>query len=318
MFKQLIFIIITILTPFAVAEDSLLEELGKSIEEQREFLSDQLIDTSNDIDVYFSNTQYLKTRNATNLRISNESNFIEDTGYENNFDIALRLKLPRSEDKLQLEVDQQVDEFQRGGSDYTDYTVIERNRRENGRTKAGLNYYEKVFDTEVRLTAGFDFKNQLIPWTNLKFKNDFFITKDKRHYIQMINDFYGETLEGTEHHANLNYNYQFSKKWVFRQVNESRYRDFNNSLEVSHGINFYHFINSKNSLAYAYNTYFKNPTGISNYFLDRHIINVNYRRRLFKKHYYASVTPGLIIPKEKSWEVLTSLQLKIEIYFGNP
>lgn len=317
-FAVIIFILYPSLALAAEDDSSLMEDLANGIEDQREYLSEQLMDVSNEIDVYFSNTQYLKTRNATNLRLSNESNFIEDTGYENNFDIALRLKLPRSEDKLQLEVDQQVDELQQGGSNYTDYTVVERNRRENGATKAGLNYYEKVFDTEVRLTAGFDFKNKLVPWTNLKFKNDIFFTKDKKHYLQIINDFYGETLEGTEHHANINYNYQISKRWVFRQVNESRYRDFNNSLETSHGINFYHFLNAKNSFAYGYNAYFKNPSNISTYYLDRHIASVNYRRRLFKKHYYASLTPGIIIPKDKSWEVLTSFQIKLEVYFGNP
>lgn len=299
-------------------KETVVEKLANSFEDQRQFLSDQLVDVSNDIDVYFSNTNYLKTRNTTNLRLSNESNFIEDTGYENNFDIALRLKLPRSQDKLQLEIDQQVDEFQRGGNEYTDYNVVERTRRENGNTKAGLNYYQRVKDTEVRLTAGFDFKNKLVPWTNLKFKNDIFLTRNKKHYIQIINDFYGESLEGTEHHANLNYNYQINKRLVFRQVNENRYRDFDNTLEVSHGINLYHFIDPANSLAYVYNTYFKNPAGISVYYLDRHIVNINYRRRLFKKHYYASITPGVIIPKDKSWEVLTSFQFKIEIYFGNP
>lgn len=299
-------------------EETLIEKVAQEIEEQREYLSDQLMDVSNDIDVYFSNTTYLKTRNATNLRLTNESNFIEDTGYENNFDIALRLKLPRSENKLQLEIDQQVNELRQGGSDYTDYTVVERTRRENGDTKAGLNYYEKFNDTEVRLTAGFDYKRKLIPWTNLKFKNDIFFTKSKKHYLQIINDFYGETLEGTEHHANINYNYQLTKRLVFRQVNESRYRDFENTLEVSNGIHLYHFINARNSLAYVYNAYSRNPSAISTYFLDRHIINVNYRRRLFKKHYYVSVTPGVIIPKDKSWEVLTSFQFKLEVYFGNP
>lgn len=300
------------------ADESGVEKLAKGFEEQREFLSAQLLEASNDIDVYFSNTNYLKTRNATNLRLSNESNFIEDTGYENNFDIALRLKLPRSQDKLQLEIDQQVNDLQRGGNDYTEYTVVERTRRENGNTKAGLNYYQKVKDTEVRLTSGLDFKNKLVPWTNIKFKNDIFLTRNKKHYFQIINDFYGESLEGTEHHANINYNYQFSRRLVFRQVNENRYRDFDNSLEVSHGVNFYHFINASNSLAYVYNAYFKNPAGIDTYFLDRHIVNINYRRRLFKKHYYVSVTPGIIIPKDKSWEVLTSLQVRIEVYFGNP
>ncbi len=293
-------------------------EIAEGLEEKREQLSDQLLDTSNDIDVYFSNNAYLKTRNATNLRLSNESNFIEDTGYENNFDIALRLKLPRSEDKLQLEVDQQVNELRGGGSDYTDYTVVERTRRENGDTKAGLNYYEKFRDTEVRLTAGMDFKKKVVPWTNLKFKNDYFFTKDKKHYLQVINDFYGESLEGTEHHSNVNYNYQLTKKLVFRQVNETRYRDFDNTLEVSNGIQIYHFVNARNSLAYIYGVYSRNPSGRSTYFLDRHIVNVNYRRRLYKKHYYASFTPGIIIPKDKSWEVLTSFQFKIEIYFGNP
>lgn len=299
-------------------DTSIIEDIAIGLEQQREILSEQLLETSNDIDVYFSNTNYLKTRNATNLRLSNESNFIEDTGYENNFDIALRLKLPRSQDKLQLELDQQVNELRDGGSDYTDYTVVERTRRENGDTKAGLNYYEKFNDTEVRLTAGFDYKHKLIPWTNLKFKNDIFLSKSKKHYFQIINDFYGETLEGTEHHANVNYNYQLTKHLVLRQVNESRYRDFDNTLEVSNGVHLYHFINARNSLAYVYNMYSRNPSALTTYFLDRHIVNVNFRRRLYKKHYYASVTPGVIIPKDKSWEVLTSFQFKIEIYFGNP
>jgi hypothetical protein len=301
-----------------LAEESIIDSVAKEIEEQREYFSDQLLNASNSIDIYFSNNQYLKTRNATNLRISNESNFIEDTGYENNFDISLRLKLPRSQDKLQLEIDQQVDELRAGGNNYNDFTVIERTRRDNGPTKAGLNYYEKIFDTEVRLTAGLDIKSTLVPWTNLKLKNDIFLTKKKDHYIQIINDFYGETQDGTEHQAHVTYNYQIAKNLLFRQTNQSRYKDLDHSLEVSNGLNLFHILNASNSMAYTYSGVSLNPGGRTTYFLDRHLINVSYRHRLFKKHYYVSVTPGLIIPKEKSWEVLTSFQFKIEIYFGNP
>ena len=84
------------------------------IEEERMYLSETLLDTSNEVDVFFSNQRYLKTRNATNLMLSNTVSAIEGDGVSNNFDLSLKLKLPRSQNKLQFQFDQQVDELRQG------------------------------------------------------------------------------------------------------------------------------------------------------------------------------------------------------------
>lgn len=301
------------------AEESFIEQNLQTIEDGRKNLSEELISASNSIDEYFSNTSYLKTRNATNIRLTNQSALIEDSGYENNFDFAIRLKLPRSQNKLQLEIDNSVDALETERDTNQAYRRIDRdpNARQNS-TKTGLNYYERFMDTDVRLTAGFDFNKKLIPWTNLKLKNDFFLSKSRKHYIQMINDFYGETLRGTEHQAQVSYNFKINSHLLFRQANASFYRDFGNSLEVSHSFIFFDVISDKTSMSYSYSALLNNPSAVSTYYLNRHLIDVAIRRRLFKKHYYISIVPGLIIPKEKSWEVLTALQVKFDVYIGNP
>ncbi len=314
-----IFISLLCLSLQSMAEESFVQENLNAIEKGRSELSEELISASNSIDEYFSNTTYLKTRNATNIRLTNQSALIEDSGYENNFDFAIRLKLPRSQNKLQLEIDNSVDAMETERDTNQIYRRIDRDSNVRRSTaKTGLNYYERFMDTDVRLTAGFDFNKKLIPWTNLKLKNDFFLSKNRNHYIQMINDFYGETLKGTEHQAQLNYNYKINSHLLFRQSNSSVYRDFGHTLEVNHSLIFFDVISEKNSMSYSYAAISNNPSAVSSYYLNRHLVDVGFRRRLFKRHYYLSIVPGVIIPKEKSWEVLTALQVKFDVYIGNP
>lgn len=314
-----ILFLIHALSARSLAEESFVQENLNTIEKGRSELSEELISASNSIDEYFSNTAYLKTRNATNIRLTNQSALIEDSGYENNFDFAIRLKLPRSQNKLQLEIDNSVDALETERDTNQVYRNIDRdsNLRANN-TKTGLNYYDRFMDTDVRLTAGFDFNKKLIPWTNLKLKNDFFLSKSRNHYIQLINDFYGETLRGTEHRAQLNYNYKINSHLLLRQANSSVYRDFGNTFEVINSLIFFDKLSEKNSMSYSYAAVSNNLSAVSSYYLNRHLVDVGFRRRLFKKHYYISVVPGLIIPKEKSWEVLTALQVKFDVYIGNP
>lgn len=308
-------------TPQSYAENAkgVVDAIGNEVEAQREAVSDELIDISNKIDIYFSNTEYLTTRNATNLRVSNESDLVEGAGYHNNFNVALRLKLPRTSAKLQFELNQQIDQLQTATNSYTGLTSVERSQRESGPTKAGFSFYNRILDTDTRLTTGFDFKKHLlVPWTNLKLKNDIFLTNDKKHYIQLINDFYGETLNGTEHHALLTYNYEILKNLIFRQRNESRYRDLDHSFVVSQGVNLVQIIDYRNSMNYSYTAFFQNPATSHSYYLDRHVVDVTYRHRLSNKHYYVGFTPGAFMPKDKDWKVLLTFQFKIDIYFGNP
>lgn len=102
------------------------ERVFHNIEETRTDISQDIVGYSNDLDAFFSRNRTLYTRNATNIRLSNASSLLEGQGYQNDFDIRIRLKLPRTEDKLQFEFDQAVDDFQTGTSSYRSTRSSER------------------------------------------------------------------------------------------------------------------------------------------------------------------------------------------------
>lgn len=309
-----------VVLPEPPKEKPFFSRLFTEIEDTREGMSTFLVDKSNEIDLLFANPNYLATRNTTNLRLSNIAGVAEDEGFINDFDVSFKLNLPRSQDKLQFQFDQAVDDFRygEGNQNFGQNFNQAAEQRQSGRGRAGINFYQNAFDTDVRLTAGFRIQDQLIPWTNVKLRNYLLKTKNDRHLMELIQDYYGESAEGLEHRGYLAYTYKINEQYLFRVSNESHYRDFDNSFQINQGLTVFQHVDYGNSLAYGIYGFSRNPGGQSVYFLDSVSASVAYRRRLYKRHYYLTVRPGVMSPKSKSWDVLPSLQVGIDIFFGNP
>jgi hypothetical protein len=136
--------------------------------------------------------------------------------------------------------------------------------------------------------------------------------------MELIQDLYGETLEGLEHKGYLAYTYRINERFLFRVSNESQYRDFDNSFQISQGLTIFHNVDYGHSLAYGVYALSKNSAAQSVYFVDSYTASVAYRRRLHKRHCYLTLRPGVISSKSKDWELLAGLQVGIDIFFGTP
>lgn len=309
-----------VVMPEPEKEKPFFSKLLSNLEDSREGMSTFLVDKSNEIDLLFANPNYLATRNTTNLRLSNTMKVADEEGFNNDFDISFKLNLPRSQDKLQFQFDQAVDEFRSGdGSQSFNQNLNQTaEQRQAGRGRAGINFYQNIFDTDLRLTAGVRIKDGLVPWTNVKLRNYLLKTRNDKHLMELIQDYYGETAEGLEHKGYLAYTYKINERFLFRVSNESQYRDFDNSFQISQGMTIFHNVDYGHSLAYGVFALSKNPAAQSVYFVDSYTASVAYRRRLYKRHYYLTIRPGVISPKEKDWELLAGIQVGIDIFFGNP
>lgn len=176
--------------------------------------------------------------------------------------------------------------------------------------------YQRYFDTDLRLSTGFHIKKQLAPWTSLRTRNDLFFNSKKNHFLQLVNDFYGESMNGTRHEASFSYNYQFNSTYFLRQNNESQYRDKDHFFSLLHSMSLFQKLNPKSSLSYTLAHLFINPATSSSYFIDKHFLDIEFRRKLFKRHYYASIIPGLFATNNDQWQVRVALQLRIDVADG--
>jgi hypothetical protein len=278
-------------------------------------LSEDIVSIADSIDTFFVNKNILDSRNRSNIRLTNTANIVEKRDFDNDFDFKIRLRLPHLLKKIQLEFEDEalVDDTV-GARDNLTQTPEARAQQQGG-NRGALSFYQDLMGIETKLSTGVEFRSEIVLFGRFRITKNFVLTP--RQKITFIHDVFDDTTDNKGQLGILNYDYSFNNKLMLRFLNEENYRDINNTFRTTHGLSLYHRLSDRNFLSYNYRAESINPEGQSTFFLNTHVLNVNFRRRLYREHLYYELGPGMIFPKTEGFEGLLAFMFRLELIFGN-
>lgn len=286
----------------------------QSMEELHEDLSEDIVGLADNIDSFFVNQQIVEGRNRTNARISNGFSFIDETGYQNDFDFKFRLRLPGLKQKLSLEFE----------DDYNDNTSVGNNNvrannlystRPDGASRGGLSYFESLKGFDAKLTGGLEWNNGAVAYGRFRIQRNFVINKWQK--LTFIHDYFDDTEARRGQFAIFNYDFSLNKSLILRFLNEELYKDEFHTFETGHGLSLFHTINDRNIISYNFRLNSLNAAGDSSFFINAYVLNVIYRHSIYKKFLFGDIGPALLFPKEDDWEGQPAITFRIELILGN-
>ncbi|MBY0385696.1 hypothetical protein K2X05_11120 [bacterium] len=278
-------------------------------------LSENIIGVADKIDSFFINKSITDGRNRTNIRLTNITSSIEEQGIRNDFDFKLRLRLPQLKRRIQIEFedDALVDDKAASRDNLTQNNVTR--SQQQGGSRGGLSFYQRFIGLDAKLSSGVEVRSQLIVFARFRLSKDFVLTPKQK--ITFIHDVFDDTVDNKGQIGILNYDYSFNKFYMLRFSNEENYRDNTNTFQTTHGLSLFHPISDRNFISYNYRVESINPGGVSSFYLNTHVLNVSFRRKLYREHLFYETGPGLVFPKSHDFEGLWAFVFKLEVIFGN-
>lgn len=295
-----------------------LEVTKKFSDKMKDFhtnLSENIISVADTIDSFFINKSITDGRNRTNIRLSNITSSLEGQGVDNDFDFKLRLRLPHLKRKIQIEFedDALVDDTSASRDNLTQNNVSR--SQQQGGSRGGLSFYQKFIGLDAKFSSGIQVRNEVIFFGRFRLSKDFILTPKQK--ITFIHDVFDDTVDNKGQIGILNYDYTFNKFFLLRFANEESYRDITNTFQTTHGLSLYHGLSDRNFISYNYRIESLNIGGDSSFYLNAHVVNVSFRRKLYREHLFYETGPGMVFPKFNDFGGLWAFVFKLEVIFGN-
>lgn len=288
----------------------------EKIEDLHEDISEDIEELANRIDSFFVNENVVYGRNTTNIRVLNTLTDIEREGVSGDVDFKVRLQLPRLKDKIQFEVERQLDDYSVEGGQRVGPTALTQNRGSaaSQNTRAGFSLFNDVVSVKTKLTAGLEYNKGFDPYANLRLSRNFKITR-KQNFNTIFNFFAG-VQDKTRQTSTFYYDIALKKNLLFRAANEATYRDINHAFDTTHVIYLFDEIDDRNSISYAAGMRANSPMYDSSYFVNEYFVGPSLRHRLYKRVLYVDGGPGLSWPKTQNFHSVWQFTVRLEVIFG--
>jgi hypothetical protein len=290
----------------------------EQLEDIRNDISDDIESLASRIDSFFVNENVIYGRNTTNIRLFNTLSTIEGEGTSGNVDFKLRLQLPRLKNKLQFEVERQLDDYTvdrgtGGGGGSSGGSSLNRNAAPQ-RTRAGFSFFTDVARIQTKLTSGLEYNKGLDPYANLRLSRNFKISSSQN--FTTIANFFAGVQDKTKQVTTFYYDIGLRSNILLRVLNEGTYRDLEHKFETIHGFIFFHEINDRNSMSYTLSVRGVNPPAETTFYASEYYLGTTIRHRLYKRFLYLEASPGMSYPKIKDFEQVLQFYLRLEVIFG--
>lgn len=289
----------------------------EKMEDLHDDISENISDLASRIDSFFVNENVVYGRNTTNIRVFNTLSMIESEGVGGDVDFKVRLQLPRLKNKVQFEVERQLDDYSVDGQQRSNTNAVF-NRNRNGsseRTRAGFSLFNDVKTIQTKVTAGLEYNHGADPYTNLRVSKDFNFTKTQS--FTVITNFFAGVQDKTRQFTTTYYNIGIKKNSFFRILNEGTYKDKDRTYETLHAFILFHELNDRNTMSYTAALRALNPTDNSTFYASEYFIGNTLRHRLYKRYLFLETSPGLSWPKIKDFHSVWQITLRLEVIFGN-
>ncbi len=276
---------------------------------------------ANRLDSFFATERADDEFGRTRLRIRSIYDIRERAVANQTNQYRINLKLPHLEDRFrydyyQDEEEQKKKEKERKLDRSKTMSDAEKRQRELLREQNELELLRKdslktgwIFNSDIgvsaaippRLTTRARVRKNLVTGTLIhRFVEQLTYVTDENGLVE-------ETILNSDHIYNQNF--------VFRFVNEKRWRVLEKDVNTNHGPTWLHRVTDND--AFIYGLTMQTVVDNSRWYLNNYRIGVNYRRNLYKQWVYFDVIPGLDFPKEWSFRRTPFITFQLELLFGS-
>lgn len=278
------------------------------LDRPQEGLSAGLADMSIAMDEFFAEERVFYEKTGSYVRLTADTVFDEAGNTRYTGDLKVKLRLPRTEEKLKLTFESDPDE-QRDALDRTLEDSPERAARER-------NYY-----AGIQATLGDEKKWRFKPAIGVKFDKpiDIFLRlRMDRSYktgdwlFRPSQTFYVFKEEGFGSETLFEIDYRILDNILFRSSSFLRYTDELDYYEPSQVFSLIHSVSQRRGMVYQVGVY-----GVSepSWQTTDYLAQIRYRQNIHSDYLYAELIPRVIYRRENNFEAENSLTLRLEMIF---
>ena len=305
---KILFLTLIILFKSVSANEQNLSNYEKALEstsEIREYIKENLLDVSNNIDRYITNNNDKTLKNGTNLKLTFFAYKQESESYTTNYKLKLRIKLPNTEKKLKLII---IDE--NGDTDIKDN---EHSNKESSKQSVALQYnLIDNFKHSLKASVGLRLKEELHRYIRLTYKTSFLLHKSIITKIgqkfRYSSDKKFVTTSSIDFTKYLNYTFILSNHNEYKWEKEGNINSLFNSIKL------YQILSKKEYFGYSIT---KEKDDFESSFNTKEYQIIFQYRNYIKKWLYFEVIPKVRYMREHDFSARHQLRFNLSFYFGD-
>ncbi len=278
--------------------------------ESQQWLSDQLVSFSNQVDSLFGEKTSMLEQNGTRVRLFNI--WRNEAGLEGTQETLFQLdfRLPNLQKKLRFDLEKKADTEQDGIVD-TDKRVAQKDAIKNDEdVRAGLSYLlDDVKKFNLKLSTGLRLSQSVVPYARFRINRDFKVGEGN---IRFLTQSYWDQTDQFNQNLRLNYTVRFRDDLFFSFINDATWFENTRETLASQGPTLHHRLSDRRDMFYSLRA---NSSSLPQYQLDNYYFGISYRQRIMSHWFFYELTPYLTFPRENNFKknegVLFTLQAMI-------
>lgn len=280
-------------------------------------LSKGILGVSRRIDRFFSGERADDFVNKSQIRFTTITTKSEAPGLFTEGRMRLNLILPGTQDKLQLVIEGQGDDFVTQGSQQNTVTQTDDATSTvtnvQNTTTAAFRFLTEFAgirasaDSGVRINIPPNIFGRLRLWKQVDLQNNW-IFRPRQEVFWMDNEGFQSTL-------NLDFDKQLdNNQYLFRFINRALWNDLDYKITYTNGPSLFYTIDDQRGLSYHANVVSEKDknTKVVNY-----ILRVSYRQLLYQNWLFGELSPQLEFPRSQQFRRSPSIALKFEVVMGS-
>lgn len=274
------------------------------LESARELFGAQANFAANRLDSFFATERADDEFGRSRIRVRSQFLLRERELSDLNTTYRINLKLPHLEQKFRYESNDKEGKKKkkaRKNSPVREYDLSEKLTRD--RINTGW-----IFNADIGVSAAIP--PRLI--TRARARKTFVTGTLINRFVEQLTYITDES--GLQEETSLQTDQVYSEEFIFRFVNEKRWRVLKKEFNTNHGPTWLHRVTEDDAFIYALTFQTVVDKGI--WFVNNYRANINYRRNLYRQWIYFDTIPGIDFPKVWSFRRTPFIIFQLEVLFG--
>lgn len=268
-----------------------------------------VVSFSETVDSFFGDDRISQEGNTSHLHLSDTFILSENAVGQHAPKIRLRIRLPNSQKRLNLVVDNIVDQFRQ---DEVNNNLAEGSQGQfaDQSLTTALQYSavaEKKWD--VNSKVGLKLKFPLDPFATARARRSFFFGDWEARVSENV---FWYRIRGIGQIGRLDFDYNVHEKLLFRFANTESWLKNEDFYRFTHGFFLFQKLNNGRGISYSA---FLNSTSDPVVHVESYVLAASYRQNFWREWLYFGVTPQITYPISNNFSSVYSISLTLECFF---
>ena len=270
-------------------------------------ISAYVVEATRQVDRFFADDRILDETDQTQVRVTSAVRFEDGKKLTLRMSLSGRFEMPYLEDRFLgfIETDQRERDIKEGLQEAPDVTDDEKS------FFAGLRYtLRETYDTRLSLDGGARWHRGPQPFTRIRARRTFAYDPID---IRLTQNAFWYAHRGFGLQTVLDFEYWLDADHFFRASPSMVWSEESQGVDLRQLFSIYHYRQKDTMVGFVYDI--RGHTHPSAQ-VDKYAATFRWRRRTYRDWLYFEIAPGLLFPREKNYDPIPVLTLKMEVMFG--